>query len=309
MTTYQEPTHISTSEDAPKLLVIDDDNSNLQVIIKYFEGRSYRILYAPNGRHGYEVALKELPDLIIMDWAMPQMNGIDTTLKLKATDETKDIPVVMATGVMTSSEDLKRALEAGAIDYLRKPFDPLELTARINAAMTLSQSFQEIRRQNHEIQGLMKKEKILLQDQIDHKERELSIQALHSQEKNQLLSGLRDELMSLGKEFKIESSNSFRRVIRRIKETIQVDNNADSFLMHFENVHPHFFNLIGKHCDQLTTNELKLCSYIKIGMSNKEIAQISGVEVGTVKSNINRLKKKLELSAEDNIRAFITNLS
>ena len=292
------------------LLVVDDDSSNLDVIIKCFQDRPFRILYAPNGQKGYEVAIKEPPNIIIMDWTMPVMNGIDTTLKLKATEITKSIPILMATGVMTSSEDLQRALEAGAIDYIRKPFDPLELRARVNTALTLSLSFQEINRQKNEIRELLEKEKVLLQEQLDFKERELSIQALHAQEKIQLLAKIKDSLESLKKEADLADSNkTYHKLMKNIRSGLDNNKHAENFLYHFQHVHPQFLEKIKELGSELTTNEIKLCSYIKMGMNNKEIAQVSGVELGTIKSNINRLKKKLQLSPEDPLRTFITNLN
>ncbi|HAA11525.1 MAG TPA: hypothetical protein DCE41_07430 [Cytophagales bacterium] len=290
------------------ILVVDDDYNNMEVIINLFEDRPYNILYAPNGQRGYEVAMTELPDLIISDWAMPILNGIDFTLKLKATRATKDIPVVIATGVMTSAEDLQEALEAGAIEYIRKPFNALELQARVNAALVLSQSMQEIRKKNDEIGALLEKEKVLMQEQLDHKDRELSIQAVHTQEKQRMLSDMLNNLQDMGKAEGIQHAASFKKLVKQLKHAIDSDNSDDHFLKHFEGVHPQFFNRIHELNSTLTSNELKLCAYVKLGMNNKEMANLFGIEVGSIKSNINRLKKKLELSAEDNFRQVIMNL-
>ena len=90
------------------------------------------ILNAGNGKMAVRVAEEELPDIIIMDWDMPEMNGIMAIKQLQADERTKHIPVIMCTGVMTSAENLQLALETGAIDYIRKPVDTLELKARIN---------------------------------------------------------------------------------------------------------------------------------------------------------------------------------
>ena len=292
-----------------KILVIDDDPNNLDIIIKYFNDRPFSIMYAPNGQLGYEVGVKSLPDLIIMDWAMPQMNGIDATLMFKATESTKHIPIVMATGVMTGSVDLQRALEAGAIDYIRKPFDPLELTSRVNAALTLSASFYEIQRQKNEIQELLNKEKVLLQEQLDFKERELSIQALNAQERIQLFSELQDELKALRKELGTASYKSLNRLERKVKDGLNSDKDSETFLFHFQHVHPQFFKKIENLGVELTGNDIKLCAYVKLGMRNKEIANLAGIEVTSVKRNINRLKKKLGLHPEDSLRQYIGELS
>ncbi|MEL6534206.1 MAG: response regulator [Bacteroidota bacterium] len=283
------------------ILVIDDDDNNLDVIMDYFKDRPYRILFAHNGQRGYEVAAAEIPDLIISDWAMPLMNGIDLTLKLKATRATKDIPVVIATGVMTSAEDLKEALEAGAIDYIRKPYNPLELTARVNAALVLSTTIQASLRQNEEIQRLM-------QERLDLKERELSVQALQSKERMQFLSEMQADLDTLGEEADLRKHDTFVRLRRKLSRALQEDRSDDSFMLHFEAVHTDFFNKVKERTDNLTANDLRLIAYIKLGMNNKEVAQMAGVEVGTVKTNLNRLKKKLQLASEDSLRQYVLNL-
>ena len=291
-----------------KILVVDDDHGNADAIVRYFQDQPFRILYAPNGMLGYEAAVKELPHLIIMDWAMPMMNGIDAILKIKATRSTKHIPVVMATGVMTTSEDLREALEAGAIDYIRKPFDPTELTSRVNAALVLSDTILELNEKNKEIEELLEEEKVTAREKISQKEREISIQAIHTQEKVQVLSLLQRELKQLAEEVDLSDSKTYKTLLKKVQEGINEDNNDENFFLHFDKVHPDFFDLLKQRTSQLTTNELKLSAYLKIGMTNKEIAQISGVEIGTVKSNINRLKKKLNLSAEENVRRFMLYL-
>ncbi len=145
----------------PKVLVIDDEQSYLQTITNELSG-SFEILHAPNGRLGCKVARKECPDLIIMDWEMPEMNGIAAIKELQSDEKTKQIPVIMCTGVMTSSENLQLALETGAIDYIRKPVDILELKARINSVLQLADSFATIKRQNQALEELQQEQNALM---------------------------------------------------------------------------------------------------------------------------------------------------
>ena len=128
------------------ILVVDDKPDNLKIIVDFLKesGTLYTILKAPNGKIACKLAEKKLPDLIITDWEMPEMDGIETIRYLKAKQTTKDIPIIMATGVMTSVKNLETALEAGAIDYIRKPIDKIELTARVNSSLKLSESYKEI---------------------------------------------------------------------------------------------------------------------------------------------------------------------
>jgi len=132
------------------ILVVDDKPDNLKTIVEYLKKSEvqFTILKAPDGKIACKLAEKKLPDLIITDWEMPVMNGIETIEHLKRLEKTKDIPVIMATGVMTSPKNLKTALEAGAIDYIRKPIDEIELTARVNSVLKLSDSLKEIKSLN-----------------------------------------------------------------------------------------------------------------------------------------------------------------
>ena len=133
------------------ILVVDDDPLNMEMISIILKQKSYNFLYASNGDEGVSIARKQLPDAIIMDWEMPGLNGLDAVKLLKKESLTKDIPVIIATGKMTSPDDLARALDAGAIDYVRKPIVATELNARLNSALELSRSYNLIKAQNRSV--------------------------------------------------------------------------------------------------------------------------------------------------------------
>jgi two-component system, sensor histidine kinase and response regulator len=132
------------------ILVADDQPDNLKTIVEYLKdsGAQHEILIAPNGKIACEIADEKLPDLIITDWEMPEMNGIETIHYLKKGDKTRDIPIIIATGVMTSAENFRTALEAGAVDFIRKPIDKTELIARVKSMLDLSDSFKKIKSLN-----------------------------------------------------------------------------------------------------------------------------------------------------------------
>jgi len=127
-----------------KILIVDDDPGNLQAIIEMLEKANDKYILYQSIRADFalRIAKIELPDIIITDWEMPEMSGIELICNLKKLPETVDIPVIMCTGVMTSSDNLKTALEAGAVDFIRKPVDEVELVARINSIFMLSKSLQ-----------------------------------------------------------------------------------------------------------------------------------------------------------------------
>lgn len=133
------------------ILVVDDEQAYLASITDTLRGKNFKILQALNGSMGIKVTKQFMPDIIIADWEMPEMNGLQMIQELKSDETTKNIPIIMCTGKMTTSKNLDSALEAGASDYIRKPIDPIELTARINSALHLSKAFKEIKRQNDEL--------------------------------------------------------------------------------------------------------------------------------------------------------------
>lgn len=135
------------------VLVVDDERVNLMVMMKLLAklGDEYRVISAPNGLVACRLAEKKLPDIIIMDWEMPEMNGIEAAKALKKNPVTQDIPIILATAVRTSAENLSEALQAGAIDYLRKPIEEAELLARVKSALSLANSLKKVRDQHQQI--------------------------------------------------------------------------------------------------------------------------------------------------------------
>jgi PAS domain S-box len=131
-----------------KILLVDDEPLNLKLYDKMLKEHNFVITTATNGQECLDRVRGEFPDLIILDWNMPVMDGIDALETLKKDSTTKDIPVLMVTGVMTSSEDLAYAMTVGAVDFLKKPFDKQELNARVRNILLLSESLKALKNQN-----------------------------------------------------------------------------------------------------------------------------------------------------------------
>ena len=120
---------LARSEDVACVLLVDD-NPELRAFLRLRLGRSYRIEEAEDGEQGLARARELTPDVIIADGLMPKLDGLAMTRALKADPETDFIPVLMLTS-RASSDDTVKGLEAGADDYLSKPFDSAELAARV----------------------------------------------------------------------------------------------------------------------------------------------------------------------------------
>ncbi len=130
-----------------KLLLVDDEPLNLKLYDKMLKDLNFQIITAANGKECLEKVNEHFPDLILLDWNMPVMDGLEALEILKKDEVTKDIPVLMITGVMTSSEDLALAMSVGAIDFLKKPFDKLELSARVRNILLLSETLKTLKEQ------------------------------------------------------------------------------------------------------------------------------------------------------------------
>jgi len=137
----------------PKILIVDDMQDNLQVELNcLFSGGYYNILCSKSGEDALKIVYKELPDLIILDWDMPGVSGIDVLKALKESSASNLIPVIIITGAMLELKDLELALQTGAIYYIRKPFEGNELLARVKSALDFSSMLRTVNFQNMQIE-------------------------------------------------------------------------------------------------------------------------------------------------------------
>jgi diguanylate cyclase (GGDEF)-like protein len=143
-----------------RVLVVDDHEDNVELICQALEDYDYETIRASDGHQAIDLARRERPDLIILDVMMPGLDGFATCKLLKAHEATSNIPVIFVTA-KGEVADLRQGLEAGAHDYLRKPFDPAELVVRVQAAERfkrkqdeLDQALLELAARNRELARL-----------------------------------------------------------------------------------------------------------------------------------------------------------
>lgn len=121
-----------------RILVIDDYPDNVFLLQDRLEREGYEVIKAYNGEMGIQKAIEEKPDLVLLDVMMPDISGFEVCKKLSTNEETSLIPIILLTA-LTDVEDIKTGLQAGAFDYIRKPFNKTELVARINSALRFSE--------------------------------------------------------------------------------------------------------------------------------------------------------------------------
>jgi len=121
-----------------KILIVDDEPFNLDLLEQELTDQGYVIERANDGAEALEKVPSFLPDLILLDYMMPKMNGIEVVKQLKQDERYKGIPVILLTA-KASQEDKVKGLDAGADDYVVKPFDSFELLARVRSMMRIKQ--------------------------------------------------------------------------------------------------------------------------------------------------------------------------
>ncbi|MBO9565645.1 MAG: hypothetical protein J7621_22915 [Niastella sp.] len=150
-----------------------------------------------------------------------------------------------------------------------------------------------------------------LESEIDHKNQELASSAMHLVQKGELLTRIKDELKRLKKmpaNGNGDDGEELKKLLRILNEEDKIDQGWEQFAFHFDRVHSDFLVALKEHYPQLTANEIKLCAYLRMNLSTKEIAQLMNISVRGVEISRYRLRKKLQLSTDTNLFQFLLNI-
>lgn len=122
------------SADQPTVLVVEDEHAQREVLAYNLEAEGFRVARAENGEEAMIVVDEDMPDIIVLDWMMPNLSGIEVCRRLKSRPETRNIPIIMLSA-RTEEVDKVRGLETGADDYVIKPYSVIELMARVRSQL------------------------------------------------------------------------------------------------------------------------------------------------------------------------------
>ena len=400
-----------------KILVVDDEINNIKSIVSSLidSNEPYILYQALNAELAYKIAVTEQPDLIITDWEMPELTGIDLIKMLKDNELTSDIPVVMCTGVMINSENLRTALMSGAVDFIRKPIDRIELFARVKSMLEISNSrkmlkekYIEIESKNKYIQALINNiphpfvhynfqgvikgynrqfgsllgvadsnftgkiiyeylnegetgihfnRDILLKtnrldssytfsfekrdyicsktlfcssigepdeilcvmmdvtelnqahnDILENKKKELTSSALRLIQFSELNKSLVADLSKINDFTNEKGCELIRQIITKFNI-----NTGDSFWLEFESrfigVYEKFYEKLNQLFPDLTSGEKKLCALLRLNLTSKDIATITFQNPQSIDMARYRLRKKMNLSQNENLIDFLMKIS
>lgn len=141
---------MGTDTEKTTVLIIDDSDAIRALITVYLRTGGYQVLEAPNGQIGLEVVATKKPDLILLDIAMPVMDGFSVCARLQQNEELRSIPILMLSA-LSDTESKMRAFELGAVDYITKPVGKGELLARIQTHLTINRLTSSLQQANKEL--------------------------------------------------------------------------------------------------------------------------------------------------------------
>ena len=151
------------------ILLVDDEPANLQILLETLKSVGCRLLVAKDGQSALTIARKARPNLILLDIMMPEIDGFEVCRRLKADPVTQDTPVIFLSALVETADKIK-GFQAGAVDYVTKPFQPEEVMARVKTHLTIHRLRREVREQKdkleHELKIVSTLQRKLLPEQL-----------------------------------------------------------------------------------------------------------------------------------------------
>lgn len=287
-----------------QILLVDDEPANIGFLFNELNNHNYELFVAKSGEACLNILETEEPSAIIIDWEMPGMTGIEVIRQIRANPTTNKIPIIMATGKMTSVENFETAFLAGANDYVRKPFNKTEIIARIKSLI-------KFREENDKVLQL---EKEIFMLELEHIKSELemnqktltssTLKLIQSQENTKKII---EDLIQLKEVSSMDHKERINDIISSIKINIY-STNWKEFEIAFEKVHTNFYINLSSKFPNLTPNERKTCAFLKLNLSNKEICAITLSTESAIKKAKTRLRKKLNLEPSEDLKKFIQTI-
>ncbi|MDD2798013.1 MAG: response regulator [Bacteroidales bacterium] len=291
-----------------KILIIDDDESSIDVFEYLLEELNYEVFTLKNSLLALDRVREVSPQLIILDWIMPEKSGIEVLKEIKANSELSDIPIIISTGVRTDSGDLKTALDSGAFDFVRKPIDEIELAARVASAISTFEYIKQIVDMQIEVADqkllLSETKAKLLQNELDKKERELIASTISILHNKKLIDNIKSDVLQ-SDVFDLSSTrNPFLKILSKYEHESN-SFNWQMFETRFTELNMEFYKNLRFQFPELTSNEMRLCAFYKIGLSSKEIAILNFSNYEAVRKAVYRIRKKMQMNDKTSLMLFL----
>lgn len=213
-----------------KILVIDDCDTNLLLIRSILKKShpDYEILTSLSGKEGVEIARDQLPQAVLLDVFMPDMDGIEVCHRIKSDDNTGNIPILMISAGGQSAKIRLKGLHAGADAIISKPFEKEEFVALVNVMLRIKSVEDKLKRQNHELQDNLLK---INQYQVKLKKMNAKLSITEEQERRRIAEYLHDgisQILSLAsiKLTWLLNNEQLPKTGKTIRESVELINSA-----------------------------------------------------------------------------------
>lgn len=140
----------TSEEQKPLILIVDDTPKNLQVLVNILRKEECKVAVATDGKKALSLVTEHIPDLILLDVMMPEMDGFEVCKLLKESKEMNEIPIIFLTA-KTETQDIVKGFELGAVDYVTKPFNSLELLSRVRTHLEVKKGKEQILKINYQL--------------------------------------------------------------------------------------------------------------------------------------------------------------
>lgn len=301
------------SSDKPYLiLIVDDIETNLKLLGLVLQEHNYDVSIASSGKEALTILETEIPDLILLDIMMPEMDGFEVCRRIKSRNRTKEIPVIFLTA-KTETEDIVRGFELGAVDYITKPFKSYELLARVSTHLQLKQASEDLKYSN------LTKSRFFSIITNDIKDSLVGVKGLTNFLIQDMRTAVTEDSLKLAEIVYSDSSKLYSMlesivewsIIQTDKmelkpENVNIYQSVENVIMNFKGLsdikNVKLVNLIDKDLTYIIDSKLINIVFSKL-ISNGIKYSYSGGEVKIYKT-MNNENQSLEISVEDNGRGM-----
>ena len=337
--------HVLSETKRPMILIVDDTPIDLQVLSMILSKENYQIGVAMNGKQSLDTVEKIYPDLVLLDIMMPEMDGFEVCNTLKRSS-TKDIPVIFLT-VKDETEDILKGYEAGAVDYVTKPFNSAELLARVRTHIELKKKIDNEKQLITKLTATLEERKQAeeaLKQAHDNLERLVEERTDELVLKNRQLTDEIGERRRAEEALEIKSKNleEFNTALKvllkqREKDKIELEEwilaNVKNLIMphveklkkinlkarsathlsiletNLKEITSSFSQRLSSKYLNLTSKEIQIANLVKEGKTSKDIGELLNVSERTIDFHRKNIRNKLGLqNRKANLRSSLINL-
>lgn len=290
--------------------------SNLQEDIDIIENtiksspKSYQLLKAADIPEAIDMLQCESVHLIVISWDIIHTEGLKRVKHLKSRPALADIPAIFYSEGFYP-EDIDSVFEARMIDYLRKPIDPQELLARCSSLLQFSKQMHQMKRQCDScMQTQLFKLKLRnekLENEVSEKKRDLTISIMRGIELSERTNDLIAQLQAL---ILTADRSKLEKAGRILAELIEYNTsiNWNELELRFDSLYSDFYQRLESRFPLLSHNDKRMCTFLRLNLSNKEIASLTFQNIDAIKKAKNRLSKKMNLDNASSLYQLIAGI-